>query len=113
MFAHVIVHVDQFGGFLRQPEGCLLDRFRRAEKCQDGTVVIAVGLSVEQDTAGHALCGLDQGFVAGLILLTAEAEIGDAFDKSCHFAFSSLKSILSIGDFPFSFKSHMLNCVMR
>ena len=84
MLALVVVHVDALGGDLGQLEGDLLDGLGGADQGEHAAVVVAVGLGIEQGAAGHALGGLHEGVVSGLVLLLAAAEVRDTLYQSSH-----------------------------
>ena len=84
VFAVVLGHVDDLGRGLGQLEGHLLDGLRGADEGEHAAVVVAVGLGIKEGAAGHAVGGLHQGVVGGLILFLAAAEIGDGFYEFCH-----------------------------
>lgn len=87
MLAGVMIHIDQLSGPAGQLKGGLKHGLRRTDHGQDGTVVAAVGLRVEQGAAGDALRRLYKGLKAGGIAGLAEAEIRDALYKLQHVGF--------------------------
>ena len=110
VLAVVLVHVDALGGDLRELEGDLLDGLGGADEGENAAVVVAVGLSVEQGAAGDALRGLDELVIGGLVLFLGAAEIGDAFDQSCHDKFPPFLSGQTISNLYFDAYAVIIPC---
>ena len=110
VLAVVLVHVDALGGDLRELEGDLLDGLGGADEGENAAVVVAVGLSIEQGAAGDALRGLDELVIGGLVLFLGAAEIGDAFDQSCHDKFPPFLSGQTISNLYFDAYAVIIPC---